>query len=58
MKILRSRDEKEAAGSASAEYERFLAVLQNGAPEQVRAEVAALVSSGAASLTRKRTRFG
>jgi hypothetical protein len=57
MKLFGSRDEKEAADNARVQYERFLAVLRDGATvEQVRAEVTALQASGASSALSARQR--
>jgi len=56
VKLLRSREEKEAAGTARAGYERLLAALQAGRPSEVSGELAAFKASGAASALSPRER--
>lgn len=56
MKLLRSKEEKEAAGTARADYERLLAVLQSGAVPEVRAQLTAYAASGEATALSPRER--
>jgi hypothetical protein len=60
MRLLRSREEKQAAEGARDKYERFLEILQDGTPEQVRSEALALKKADITSAlsSRERNKLG